>query len=348
MRNYGAAHTEFRRIVAYPVEEGRIADYSLAYREWQTRRSEGEMGATFPEAVSRGLLPVDREAMLARWYARLTAVLERGPGFERKFVAETVHYRVVSDDSEDLAELVAERLERILAEYRKLLPPPDPGVLDRGFSVTVFSAREDYVRYLGEILDDPATAHISGGSYHPLLRELIIGKGAELGRTLLVLQHEGFHQYSYALLERVPPWFGEGLADYFGPSRLAGGRFEVGEAHPLRLESLSKALSGPEPPDLRALLLADASEFMAADESEVRARSAAVGRNYALAWAFAHFLVEAEGGAHLPLLREYFRALHEGRTQAEAYRAVFAGGPLEKLMSAFDRHCREVLLPPSR
>ncbi|MHC4472522.1 MAG: tetratricopeptide repeat protein, partial [Planctomycetota bacterium] len=31
MRNYGAAHTEFRRIVAYPVEEGRIADYSLAY-----------------------------------------------------------------------------------------------------------------------------------------------------------------------------------------------------------------------------------------------------------------------------------------------------------------------------
>ena len=345
---YGAALAEFRRILSYPVDDGKIADYSLAYREWESRSESGHIEVPFPEAVSRGLLNVDREAMLARWYARLTAVLVAGPGFPRKFVCETDHYRVVTDDSDDLARLVAERLELILVSYAELLPPPGPEALAERFSVTVFSRREDYVRYLSDILGDRATANISGGSYHPLLRELLLAKGAVEERTLLVLQHEGFHQYAYALVPRVPAWFGEGLADYFAPSRLANGRLVVGGVHPLRLTALEKALAGTDPPDLRSLMLAEPAVFMAARETDLERRSTTVGRNYALAWALAHFLVDGESGARRAIIHDYFRALEAGGSRMEAFERAFGEVDLDELTDAFDAHCRRVLLAPAR
>jgi tetratricopeptide (TPR) repeat protein len=335
---YAEAVADFETLLAQPVPKDRITDFGIALTEWKIRTARGEIDVPFGVAVKRRLLPVDPEAMYAGWYSRLARLLARGPGFRSEHRATSPHYGVVTDSSEGLARLVAAQLERMLGEYRRLFPPPDGRVDSARFAVTVFARREDYVRYISEILEDQATAHISGGSYHPLIGQLYLSMSQDLDRTLLVAYHEGFHQYLDTFIGRAPPWFGEGAADYFGAMGLG-----ESDVHPLREAALARSIGSVTPATIEKLLQADANSFMAVGYRDLRKRSAIVGRNYALAWAMVHFLIEGDDPRFDGVLDRYFGVLREGGEAARAYREAFGEVDPALLTNAFLRHARTLL-----
>lgn len=345
LRRYPDAAADFRAVLRQPVDRGLITDPEIARQAYDRAVAEGRVAVPFAEAIRTGAIPVDRPAIFARWYGRLAEVLARGPGFAREYRAESPHYVVRTDDSEGFAKLVAGYLETALGEYEKLFAPPEHGLGPPKFAVTVFADRRDYVAWLTEVLNDRATPHFSGGSYHPLLKELVLTKGADLDQTLLVVFHEGFHQYLDAIVSGVPSWFGEGLADYFGASRFDLSTPEPGAPHPMRLDSLRAALPTLTLKGLRDVLVATPDEFMATNVRDFDRRARLVGLHYALSWAFANFLARGDDGDHRPLLLAYYRALREGRDAVAAWNEVLAPAMTDEFWRSFMKHAWS-LLPP--
>jgi hypothetical protein len=170
----------------------------------------------------------------------------------------------------------------------------------------------------------------------------MLTKSPSFEQTRLVLLHEGFHQYMDSLGVSPPSWFGEGLADYFGASRLVGGNLEPGAGHPLRRDALKRALDGLTRAELAAVLQAGPDEFMGMHATDFRHRTARVGRNYALSWAFAHFLVESE---YRPLLLRYYESIRKGADVLAAWREVLAPKFTDAFFRAFVAHARRLLEP---
>ena len=338
-KRYPEAVADFQAVLALPSDPKLLTDYALALEDYEARVARGEIDLPFPEAVRQGLLPVDR-GMFARWYGRIASILAKGPGFEQEFTAESKHFRVVTDDSEGLARVTAGALELALEKYRELFPPPADAETPPPFHVTIFANRDDYVAWLTDLMNDRATAHLSGGSYHPLFRELILTKAADFDQTLLVLLHEGFHQYLDSFFRGAPPWLGEGLADYFGASELTAGGIVPGQRHPLRLDALRRALATARVDSLRPLMTATPEEFLGGRVADFRERSALVGRNYALSWALAHFLVEGE---YRPVLARYYETVMRGVDVSQAFDLVFGPLDLDKFWGRFRKHAGALL-----
>ena len=84
------------------------------------------------------------------------------------------------------------------------------GALTMRLRAKIFKDRSMYVRYVSDLIRDRATAEISGGSYHPVTRELLLTKNASLDGTLLVLFHEGLHQYFDTFFRVVSERLGSG------------------------------------------------------------------------------------------------------------------------------------------
>ena len=198
-----------------------------------------------------------------------------------------------------------------------------------------------YVRYVSKLIGDRATAEISGGSYHPVTRELLLTKNASLDATLLVLFHEGLHQYFDTLMPAPPMWFSEGVADYFGAARVEGNRMIPGEIHPTRIGALRKLISLPTSPDLARLIRLTQAQFMNSGQTNIHLRQEVVGRNYALSWAFVHYLANEDKTG---ILNAYFKALVAGRTPQQAFAAAFGTTDLSALSKALVIYARKRLL----
>ena len=124
-------------------------------------------------------------------------------------------------DNEKLINKIARDLEAIRPVYVDLFPPVKP--VETVAIVRVCKNREEYLTYGG--------APTSGGFWHPGNEELVFYDYAQTeletekkkGRRLtdkdsvLVLYHEGFHQYIHYAVGQVAPhdWFNEGHGDYF-------------------------------------------------------------------------------------------------------------------------------------
>jgi hypothetical protein len=222
-----------------------------------------------------------------------------------------------------------------------MFPPPRELPAGRHLRAKIFKDRRMYVRYVTGIIGDRATAEISGGSYHPVTRELLLVKERTLEATLLVLFHEGLHQYFDTFMPTPPTWFSEGVADYFGAARLEGNRMIPGAVHPTRVDALRKVVSASKPPDLGRLIRASHPEFMNVSQRNLPLRQQTVGRNYAVSWALVHYLINVDEGE---ILRKYYDALVRGMTPAQAFDAAFTGVDLTALSKAVVAYSRKHLL----
>jgi tetratricopeptide (TPR) repeat protein len=339
---YAESLTDLNKVLSFPVPDDLVTDFDLAVHMYRAKVKAGEISVPFEAALARGLLPVDREAAYAHRFIRLARVLAAGPGFVPAHFDRSVHYEVATDDSVPFARVMAFHLELALTEYRRIFPPANPPPEGLRFRAKIFSERRRYVTYLTDIIRDRATAEISGGSYHPVTRELLLTKHNRLEGTLLVLFHEGFHQYLDSFLASPPIWFSEGAADFFGAATVKTNRMVPGGIHPLRIEALRKALAAKEPPDFVALLKATPTEFMNTRQANLNLREAVVSRNYALAWALVHYLLTADDKG---ILKSYYACLLEGGNAGQAYQRAFGGVDPADLRDRVLRHAREVLLP---
>ncbi len=262
-------------------------------------------------------------------YLRDTAQRElNGEDWENTYEAETEHYIVRTNTDEEFAELIGFRAEMIHKVYTRLFPKVSTG--RRKFPIIVYADAEEYHRKGG-----PPSA---GGHYEPLLRKLVLFRYPDIDDTMLVLQHEGFHQFLHYYLEDAPQWFNEGVADYFGPteySLVRGDDHMEVRPNPWRVKTIKQALGAGMVRGFRELMMMSQAELYHPQWA---------GIHYAQAWSIIYFLCEYNDREHFPILKDYFVALKEGDGQEAAFHASFGQVDLktiEQEWAGFVRTLRE-------
>jgi tetratricopeptide (TPR) repeat protein len=284
----------------------RTGDYKAAVQDLEQAKEQGDSDPAIDSAIAAA----NREIS--------------GPGWALTFASETDHYRVESPVSQEFSDGVAKDAELIFKMYTKVFPRAAKP--RRKLPIMVFRSREDYEAAGGV----PRT----GGAYDPFVRKLVLYRHTDDEITRRMLYHEGFHQFLHDDLEGAPPWFNEGMADFFGASRPVATKGSTHPSsmeirpHPTRLETVLAAIRDGKAHKFEHLMLMNQSRF-------VKATCAAI--HPAQSWSIVYFLVRggarpgAETGPHWKLLQDYQKALRAGDGSAMAFDAAFAKVDLAKL-----------------
>jgi tetratricopeptide (TPR) repeat protein len=254
---------------------------------------------------------------------------------EKTFSRETAHYLVKTDISDKAAAFYASHLEAIHAMYTSRFGyRAETKQKARAY---VFETREGYLTYAELSTND--RPEMSLGYYHPHYKELLIFEGLDKELTLRVLYHEGFHQFLHQFMPRPPYWFNEGVAEFFGASRVEGGQVvATGLIQEGRLDAIKGALGANVAKSLPDLLKsAERKDFY----------SGYIGVNYAQAWSVIHFFFSYESGKYAPLLREYYKVIRDSGSAQQAYDAAFGKANLGAMEKEWREYVRK-LEPPRR
>ncbi len=244
----------------------------------------------------------------------------RGPRWRKTYTKESSNYIVKTSVSDSYAKLISDRMERILKIYKKIFPSIKKP--DRKYEVWVYSSKGHYVA-----AGNPRGA---GGHYEPLVRKLVLFKYEKLADLELVLNHEGFHQFLHDYIQRIPQWFNEGLADYYGGyvyEKRGSKHYMVPKPNPWRLRLIKQVIA--------AKRTVDTAELMQMTRGEMYS-SQGVSINYAQAWAMVYYCIE--GGKkrkYDKVLINYFKALRKGYDIEKAYATTFGRINMEKFDKAW-------------
>ncbi len=126
-------------------------------------------------------------------------------------------------------------------------------------------------------------------------------------RTAEDLRHEVCHGYLHSVLENLPLWLDEGIAEYFEPPR---GTHGLNSPHVKQLNELIKA--GKWHPNLQRL-------------EAMRSPAEMTETDYAESWAWVHWMLETEP-IRRTLLQEYLAEVRTQRRGAPAIPAIAANG----------------------
>ena len=256
---------------------------------------------------------------------QLKLVLE-GPDWPQKFEVETKNYVVRTNVSQEFCDLVAKHAELIRRLYEAVFPRSKA---KRKSPITVFKDAQEYRQNGG-----PAGA---GGHFDPGFKQLFLFRYPKESDTLLVLYHEGFHQFLDGVLEHKPPqWFNEGLADYFGPSQYFKEKGEEGmkvKPNPWRLDLVKRMVAEGKQVSWQELMTMSQAQMY---------QKEAVGRHYAQAWSIVYFLAEADDRAHFHYLKDYFQALRKGKDLQGAWQATFGKADMAALEARWREFIRGV------
>jgi len=203
------------------------------------------------------------------------------PSAVRKKLREykTRYYTIYTDLDKDTVREAAARLTSMAREYQHRT---------RGFArklskrmpFYLFARREDYY----------AAGAKEGSSGMYTGEELMaVASGGASERLWHVVQHEGYHQYSGAVIRaRVPVWVEEGLAEYFAEGLWTGDGLVTGVVPPLRLFVLKGMIREKQITPFEKMMTMTYSQW----SSQLKMA------NYTQAWSMVHFLVHGEEGKY--------------------------------------------------
>lgn len=250
---------------------------------------------------------------------------------------ESKNYRIVTDISQDRAMWYADQLEIVRGSYLDAFGKWYRGDARTKPRIAIFNTREAFYTY-SELCS--TNRHENAlGFFDPANNELVLFEDLDLNETLETLYHEAFHHFASAMLKYPPYWWNEGIAEYMSAVRIDPAKKAVKER--------ARTLKGR----LGYLQMALKSDFYVRFEQVINYTPAEfynpvmIGVHYAQAWAMIHFFYEYQGGRHRGLIEQYFDELCNGKTQREAFDAVFKGktDQLEKEWLEFTK----ALKPPS-
>ena len=135
------------------------------------------------------------------------------------------------------------------------------------------------------------------------------------------IYHEYYHSLTIPYFPRLPVWVAEGLADFYGNSKISDKSASLGMPNYGLAELLHQQTLVP----LSTLFQVDHS-------SPYYNESNKVSVFYAESWALTHYLMLGDNGAHRQELTAYLGALGQGASQEDA--AAKAFGDLGKLQKA--------------
>ncbi|NBV85592.1 MAG: DUF1570 domain-containing protein, partial [Verrucomicrobia bacterium] len=225
---------------------------------------------------------------------------------------DSASYTLYTDaPSEDAAEAIL-RMDKIAAEYRTRLGGLFEVNIRQRMPLVLFSRTEDY-RGFG--FDPDSAGAFTGDALFVSIRR--DASGAINERTWRVMQHEGFHQFTSAVIRRsLPPWLNEGLASYFEEAIFTGDGIVSGVVPLKRAQQVAMGIKEGR--------LASVSSMMTMSQESWNAKLE--GANYDQAWSMVHFLANAEDGKYrVPFLR-FLQSLARGTSKERAWAETFGNG----------------------
>ena len=251
-----------------------------------------------------------------------------GPSWKKLFEYEGEYFVVRSEISvklcRDTVRVLDKAMQRCVFEFGAL-PESRPA---RSVAY-LFSGESSYRDYVKGIVDD--SLEHSLGVYSLALKQIVAWNQPDPERLWDTLRHECLHCYVDLRAGEVARWFGEGLAETFAASAQRDETWKDGNPRPNWI----------------ALLLAENVAFPAleefANQSDVQFL-AHVERNYALSWAWIHYLRfgNAEGRAVFAAL---WAALLAGKDDSVAIDLALAGHDAHALHANFIAYVNKLLHP---
>lgn len=294
-------------------------------------------------AMLRALPLKMRQEMLLRISKTAFEMMEQAD-VKKHVGARFVVYTDLDDGS--LGPVVARNLEAVFNFLEQMFGLQ---VQHEPFRIQVFlyRKRENYARLtsqLGKLENAEAFYHLSG----------LMVMHAEM-RTNDEFMETMLHEAAHAFLDRHifrpgvvhPRWFGEGLAEYIGTSKIVDGTLEPGAIerraiyrapwgivagpsfNQMKLDELRKKLRGKVPIPIEALLEFGPNEFYGQDAID----------NYMLSWLLIHYLRHGvEGGEEKfqTMLLYIAEGIDATRVLFEIY------GPIEEWREAFRKYIRKL------
>ena len=140
-----------------------------------------------------------------------------------------------------------------------------------------------------------------------------------------------YHEYAHAILNlnfrELPVWLSEGLAEYFGNSRIRDNEVDIGMPSRYLVETLQQSRLIP----IDELLRADRQSPYYNEQNRVSVF-------YAESWAIVHYLLLDPNARQQQLLTNFLKAWEAGGDQVEAAQKTF--GDLKKFSQAMEAYTR--------
>ena len=237
------------------------------------------------------------------------------------------HFTVISNAGEKEARRTADQFE----QFREVLRLSFPALrLDLGHPLIIFAVKnEDSLKALL-----PAYWEVKGQA-HPAG---IYVSGEERDFVALRTNIEGdnpyevvYHEYAHAILNlnfrELPVWLGEGLAEYFGNSRIRDNEVNIGIPSRYHVETLRQSRLIP----IDELLRADHQSPFYNEQNRVSVF-------YAESWAIVHYLLLDPVARQRQLLPNFLKAWEATGDQVEAAQNTF--GDLKKFSQTMEAYAR--------
>ncbi len=264
------------------------------------------------------------------WYAP-TALAS---GLSGKWLeVRSPHFVVVSNAGRRPAIETAEHFEQIREIFRQALPGR---LVESGPPLRVFAidGERTMKRFLPAYWERKGSVRPAGVFRKiPTGTEVVIRAEMVAEGQYSTVYHEYFHFLVHKTGLKVPVWLNEGLATYWGTTRLSKGTAEVGRPDADRLETA------------RVGQLLPLEELMAVERSSTHySRDYEAQRFYAQSWALTHYLIVGDSsGKGREQVVDYLRRVNAGESSGDA--AVGAFGDLEDLRSRLKAYIRKVSFP---
>jgi tetratricopeptide (TPR) repeat protein len=272
------------------------------------------------EAIDRANAASVRSNDLAQ-LERIVVKARKGPNWSKVHEYESRYFRVRSDMDRNTCIEASKILEESYLAYTlRLRKVPD---LERTkFFVYLFSGQSTYQDYAKDLGTNPRH---SAGMYSLLLKQLLIWNLPNRDEMMRTVRHEGFHMYLDRLTDQAPPWFNEGLAEYYETASVVGGKWTQGQVHTNDLAVLRHPQASIVP--LERFIRGDAESFYTGN----------VGIHYAQAWGLVHFLQHSTK-ENQAIFSRLFDALAAGASRRAAIDRAFAGVDLAALQREFEAY----------
>lgn len=229
--------------------------------------------------------------------------------------ARSTNFHLIGNAKEGEIRRVATRLEQFREVFVQLFPSlkyssPVPT------TVIVFRNEKAFRPYKPQTAEGKASKWVAGYfSPREDANYIVLSTEGESQQTYQTIYHEYVHYLVNNSFGRskVPPWFNEGLAEYYDQFSIEGDiRVNLGDLNNNHLNTLQNTKLIP----LR--------QFFSIDYFTLYQQgSHSANIFYAQSWALMHYLIHGKGGNRAGDINNYLKAISRGETPEAAFHAAF-------------------------
>jgi hypothetical protein len=218
-------------------------------------------------------------------------------------------YIVYTDVAEEDAKEAIIRMNKMAYEYHERTKNLFSGQISSPLPFYLYSNPQDYVA----ASQMPGSAGIFTGD--SLMAMALKGQDGHVSsRTWHVVQHEGFHQFVFAVIRGdIPTWVNEGLAEYFGEAVFTGDGMVTGVVPDYRMKRVQKEIADGQFITIERMMTMSHKEWNANLEIT----------HYDQAWSMVHFLATAEKGKYQDAFAKFLQLIGKGNPWEKAWVGAF-------------------------